>query len=201
MAKSGFYSKLKKEFPSIARQVKAFPEAVQAQAFETLYNAFVAESGGSVPIVMKSSKDSLVRAGSTQPNGLEHVAEMRPDGEIELVARDLKAQTLKDAVQRVVYLAIRANQLLTGKESVDNRKVVHKSLKKYRLTSGSAYNALSKVPGIIKVGNEWSLDGPAKDEADKYIKEVADDSIQGKFFPGTISRPKNKQTNPKSKQK
>jgi hypothetical protein len=57
------------------------------------------------------------------------------------------------------------------------------------------------VPGLIKVGNEWSLDGPAKEEADKYIQEIKDDSIQGKFKPGTISRPKKKKSARKVKQK
>lgn len=164
MVKSGFYAKLKKEFPSIARYVKAFPESVQPQVFETLYNAFLAESSGAA---LPSSKPP--KAPSTQGNGLDGIAALLPDGGIEMTARDLKAKTLRDAVQRVVYLSIRANELLTGKQSADSRTTVHKSLKKYRLTSGSARNALTKVPGIIKVGNDWSLDGPAKDEADKYV--------------------------------
>lgn len=195
MVKRSFYEKLKKEYPIMAKYVKAFPEAAQVKAFETLYNAYLAEIGGAqtgvanVPQVTREFHD------------LSGVAELLPGGSIELTARDPKAKNLEDKVQRIVYVAIRANELLTGNKSTDKKKVVQKFLKKYKLTSGAARNALTRVPGLIKVGNEWSLDGPAKDEADKYIREIKDDSIQGKFKHGTISRARKKKSTRKAKRK
>jgi hypothetical protein len=196
MVKGSLYEKLKKEYPTMTKYVKAFPEAVQVKAFETLYNAYLADIGITQIGIFKEPR--VTTGGS---NDLSGVAELLPDGGIELTVRDPKAGTRQDAVKRVVYVTIRANELLTGKTSADKKKVVMKGLKKMRLTSGTARNALTKVPGLIKVGNEWSLDGPAKEEADKYIQEIKDDSIQGKFKPGTISRPKKKKSARKVKQK
>lgn len=195
MVKRSFYERLKKEFPTIAKYVKTFPEAVQVKAFEILYNAYVADIGDVPSAIIKRSEVAR------EANDLTGIAELLADGSIELTARDPKANTLRDAVKRVVYLAIRANELLAGNKSAHRMKVVNKFLKKYRLTSGAARVELTKVPGLIKVGNEWSLDGPAKEEADKYIREVNDDSIEGKFKPGTISRPKKKKSTKKVKRR
>jgi hypothetical protein len=111
------------------------------------------------------------------------IARIADNGNLELTIRDLKARSTIDASIRLAHIAIFANEQLTGSTSLSSRKVLVPILKSWRCYDGNTRPALAKQKGILRTGDNLSLDAIARKDAEKYITEVLDDAAVGNWNP------------------
>jgi hypothetical protein len=111
------------------------------------------------------------------------IARIADNGNLELTVRDLKARSTIDASIRLAHIAIFANEQLTGSTSLSSRKVLVPILKSWRCYDGNTRPAMAKQKGILRSGDNLSLDVIARKDAEKYITEVLDDAVVGSWNP------------------
>lgn len=138
-----------------------------------------------------------IKAGGNEIPGIACISD---SGEFKLTVRDIKAKNAKDAAIRLVHIIVYAYEKLK-KEAVSSRKVVTPILKQWRLHTGSIRGTIANLPGIIRDRDNLSLDVHAKRDAEKYIKDVSDDTVQGKWKPSYKGRKKVKKKKTVSKKK
>lgn len=138
-----------------------------------------------------------IKAGGNEIPGIACISD---SGEFKLTVCDIKAKNAKDAAIRLVHIIVYAYEKLK-KEAVSSKKVVTPILKQWRVYMGSVREAIAQLPGLIRDGDNLSLDVHAKRDAEKYIKDVSDDTVQGKWKPSCKGRKKvkKKKTVPKKK--
>jgi hypothetical protein len=124
-------------------------------------------------------------ASGSERNELAGIAIISNTGDLRITARDLKAKSTNDAAIRLLLVTIRAHQLLLDQSGVSARKVIVPLLKKWRAYDGNTRNAVAKHRGIVRLGDELSLDVHAQNEADRYIEEINDSSVSGKWQPSS----------------
>lgn len=116
------------------------------------------------------------------------IAILSDSGEFKLTIRDLKAKNVKDAAIRLVHVATRAYINLTGKSNVSSKSVILPLLKGWRVYDGNTRVAISRHKGIIRNGDEMSLDFHSQNDADKYMEEILDESVKGVWSPAGKGR-------------
>ena len=117
-------------------------------------------------------------AGLTRLNG---------DGKVEITVRDPKGRSAGDTAKRLIYLAIRAAQLL-GQETVSRKELLNPLLTRWRLNNGNTRRMIGSDRGLLKSGDSLSLDIPAAKEADEFLREALDPTVDGGWKPGTGRR-------------
>ena len=110
------------------------------------------------------------------------VARLTESGELRITARDLKAKSGLDAAMRLAYIAIYAHELLTNLP-FSSRKGLTPLLKEWRLYDGNARAKLSRERGIIRSGDNLSLDAHARLDAERYVNDILDVDIKGSWKP------------------
>ncbi len=118
------------------------------------------------------------------------VARLSEAGEFRLTVRDLKASSANDAAVRLAHIAIRAYQQLTGQRAVSSKSVVVPVLKTWRVYDGNTRRVLAQQKGIVRRADELDLDIHAESDADRYIAETLDESVEGKWRPGAQAKGK-----------
>lgn len=121
-------------------------------------------------------------------NEIPGIARLSPEGAFQLTVRDLKAKNTNDAAIRIVHIICLANEVLTNNLEVSSKSVIVPILKQWRAYTGNTRNAISKHRGILRNGDNVSLDAHAKKDAESYMKEIIDDSMQGKWKPSSGSK-------------
>ncbi|MGD0158410.1 MAG: hypothetical protein ABSB50_20155 [Terracidiphilus sp.] len=116
------------------------------------------------------------------------IAKLSQDGEILLTVRDLKARNTNDAAIRLVHVLIWAAQKLTGSASVSSRRIVTPLLQRYRCYDGNTRHAVASDRGIVRDGDELSLDFHAEQRAEQFVSEILDASVEGQWRPGGSRR-------------
>jgi hypothetical protein len=142
------------------------------------------------------------QAGTALYKGsLDGIAEKDNDGNVHVIVADLKAKNALDAAKRLLYVTLLARKRLL-QEHKTNRRSVTSVLTNYGLNDGNTRNLISKDKALIKDGRKTlSLSAAAVPQAAKYIQEMQDPSLHGKWSPGTTrKRRKSKKTAAKSKQ-
>jgi len=119
------------------------------------------------------------------------IAMLTEAGELRLTVRDLKAKSANDAALRLAHIAIRAYQQLTGQKTMSSKNVLVPLLKDWRVYDGNTRATLARHKGIIRNGDELGLDFHAQADAEKFIKEALDNSIEGTWKPGAKARKRN----------
>ena len=117
-------------------------------------------------------------AGGELPGIAKFVGE-----ELRIIARDIKASSTNDAAIRLVHMAIRANEVLTGSETVSSRHIVTPILKTWRAYTGNTRPAIANQKGILRNGDLVSLDEHGKRDADEYMRQCLDASVEGTWNP------------------
>lgn len=113
--------------------------------------------------------------------------------ELRIIARDIKATSTNDAAIRLVHMAIRANEMLTGSETVSSRHIVTPILKTWRAYTGNTRPAIANQKGILRNGDLVSLDEHGKRDADEYMRQSLDPSVEGTWNPtGAAKKPAKK---------
>jgi hypothetical protein len=156
-----------------------------------------------------TSGSQQTRSGATSPEGgvitapgsLDGIAEKDEEGNVSIVVSDLKARNAKDAAKRLIYVTLLARKKLLQEQKTD-RAVVTSVLTNYGLYDGNSRHLISKDKALIKDGRKkLTLSAAAAPQAAKYIQEIQDPAVKGKWSPGiTRKRRKPKKTVGKSKQ-
>jgi hypothetical protein len=147
--------------------------------------ASVAPKGPSRP----SNGDKGSQTSEQQQGAHSEIAEINEDGTLLLHLRDLKAKTKIDATKRLVLITLLLAEELSGKKTVSSKNVLLPLLKEWRVYDGNTREFIATYQGIHRKGDELSLDKPGKDEARKYLAEIADETIIGSWSPAQASRP------------
>ncbi|HEX7030365.1 MAG TPA: hypothetical protein VF254_07195 [Gammaproteobacteria bacterium] len=121
-------------------------------------------------------------------NEIPGIARLDADGKLRLTIRDLKAKSTNDAAIRLTHIAIYAYQKLTGEESVSSKSVVVPILKEWRSYTGNTRPALAQHKGILRTGDRLSLDAHSQRDAETYIREALDPSVEGNWRPSSRER-------------
>jgi hypothetical protein len=110
------------------------------------------------------------------------VAKMTASG-FELTARDLKARSTNDAAIRIAHVVIYAYEKLTGEKVVSSKRILLPILRQWRAYDGNTRPAIANHKGIHRDGDNLSLDAIARKDAEKFIVEILDDSVEGTWNP------------------
>ncbi len=153
---------------------------------------FVPASKGSTPLHRGESSPSANVGGNEIPG----IARLGEDGALHITIRDLKAKSANDAAIRLAHVAIRAYQQLTGEKTMSSKKILLPALNNYRIYDGNTRAALAREKGLIRKGDELDLDQHAQNDAAKFMAEILDDSVTGKWVPKSksLKRAATKQT-------
>lgn len=145
------------------------------------------------PVSQASSIEIPAAGGGEIPGVAKFVGE-----ELRIIARDIKASSTNDAAIRLVHIAIRANERLTGSESVSSRHVVTPILKAWRTYTGNTRGAITNQKGVLRNGDLVSLDEHGKRDADEYMRQILDPSVEGAWNPTGSSKKSAKKSSGKS---
>lgn len=129
-----------------------------------------------------SAADGGTRAGSSStPVGtLGGVAE-KDNGNVHIIATDLKAKNAMDAARRLVYVTLYARSVLLS-EKKTARKALVEVLKGYNLYDGNTRRLIASDKGLIRDGRKtiW-LSNPAAEVARGFVKEIQDPTTKGSW--------------------
>jgi hypothetical protein len=153
--------------------------------------------GGEVAVSKETTKEpekgqaatlnSLLSLSSNR-HEIPGIALISDNGDFRLTVRDPKATSANDAAVRLALVAIYAYCELTGENSVSSRKIVVPTLTTWRAYTGNTRATLAKHQGIIRSGDALSLDQHARREAEKYIREILDEGVEGSWQPSGVSK-------------
>lgn len=118
------------------------------------------------------------------------IARLEDDGTLTLTVRDLKARSANEAAIRLAHVAIYAYCKLSGEKVASSRGIVTPLLQQWRVYDGNTRRVLKEHRGIIRNGDLLSLDAHSRAEAEQYIAEILDPSIDGKWKASTTSKRK-----------
>lgn len=110
------------------------------------------------------------------------IARLTDSGDLKITARDLKAKSGLDAAVRLAHIAIYVHEQLTG-QPFSSRKGLTPLLQQWRVYDGNARAKLAKERGIIRSGDDLTLDAHARLDAEKYIEEILSDDVPGQWRP------------------
>jgi hypothetical protein len=114
---------------------------------------------------------------------LRGVVEYSEDGTLRVIARDLKAKSRNDAAIRLAHITVYAHQKITGEQKTSSKKVLLPVLREWRAYDPNTRVALAHQPGIKRDGDWLSLDVHSRRDAETYIRQIVDDSVQGAWRP------------------
>jgi hypothetical protein len=113
---------------------------------------------------------------------LPGIARLTDAGDLQVTIRDLKARSGLDAAVRLAYVAIYAYQQLAG-QAFSSPKGLTPLLKTWRVYDGNSRTRLAKDKGILRNGDDLSLDAHATRDAERFIQEMLDDGVAGSWKP------------------
>ena len=125
---------------------------------------------------------------SVTPGEIPGIAKLSQSGELQLTVRDFKAKSTNDAAVRLIHIVIWATTKLTGETSVSSKGVIVPLLKKYRCYDGNTRTAIARDKGLVRDGDQLSLDFHAEQFAKKVAEEILDSATEGKWKPGSAKR-------------
>ena len=116
------------------------------------------------------------------------IAKLSQSGEVQLTVRDFKAKSTNDAAIRLVHVLIWATKKLTGEASASSKHSIVPWLRKYRCYDGNTRGAIAKDKGLVRDGDQLSLDFHAEQNAERFMEEILNPEIEGKWKPGPTKR-------------
>jgi len=132
-----------------------------------------------------SSKTNSQMIGTTVAgNQIAGIAKVSADGDLQITIRDLKARSANDAALRLLHVLVWASGKLTGQQSVSSKAVIVPWLKRYRCYDGNTRGVIAQDKGILRDGDLISLDFHAEQRAEKFVEEILDPAVEGKWKPG-----------------
>jgi hypothetical protein len=128
----------------------------------------------------KSSESVESQSEGPVANEIPRVARLMANGDLRVLVRDVKARSKLNAAVRMAHIAIYAYEKLAG-APLQSRTGLTPVLKSHRLYDGNTRSRIAKEPGIVRDGDQLTLDDNARQAAEKYIGEALDASVEGKW--------------------
>jgi hypothetical protein len=110
------------------------------------------------------------------------IGRLTEDGQLRITIRDLKAKSGLDAATRLAHVSIYAWQQLTG-EPMSSRRTLTPILKEWRLYDGNTRHRLAVDRGILRDGDNLTLDAHARADAEHFMEEILNPEMQGSWRP------------------
>jgi len=132
---------------------------------------------------LMSQPSTLAASSASSNTELPGIARLLDDGSLKILARDLKAKSALDAAVRLSYVAIHAYSVLSQGGKLSSRKGLTQILKQYRLYDGNVRARLARERGIVRDGDNLSLDAHATTDAERYMGEITNAEITGQWKP------------------
>lgn len=123
-------------------------------------------------------------AALTQPKTereIPGIARLSEAGDLKITVRDLKARSGLDAAVRLAHVAIYAYERLSGGQALSSSRGLTPILREWRLYDGNTRTRLAKEKGVLRDGDELRLDAHSRRDAEKYVEEILDASVEGKW--------------------
>lgn len=136
-----------------------------------------------IGVVARSPELRPLSSGAGEIPG---IARLGSDGTFKLTVRDIKAKNTNDAAIRLVHVVVLAHELLTNESSVSSKQVLVPVLREWRAYTGNTRAIIATHKGIIREGDRISLDAHARQEAEEYIRQIQDDTVQGSWKPTAV---------------
>ena len=137
----------------------------------------------------QSARVEAIQIASSDDNKeIPGIAMLSAGGEFRLTVRDVKAKSAIDAALRLTHIVIRAHERLTGQKSISSKNMLVPLLKTWRVYDGNARYALAKHKGIVRNGDNLELDFHAQQDADRFIADVLDATVEGSWDPSAKAR-------------
>jgi hypothetical protein len=184
------FEKLKENLPEIAKIVETFPPSLQEKVYDTLVSELLGKRDNTA--FKDQNYDNSPSKRDNTKGELSAVATLTPEGQYHSSIRDLKATNAKDAAKRLVYVLIRSYTKLMNSPSISRKEVINPELVRWRLSDGNTRALIASDRGIIKQGDQLSLDQHAQNEADEFIKDIEDSDKIGSWKPGLVKRQRRK---------
>jgi len=144
----------------------------------------VAPTGWGTTRAAIASAPSLGTADVSQgEREIPGIARLSDAGELKITIRDLKARSGLDAAVRLAHVAIYAYERLTGGQALSSSRGLTPILREWRLYDGNTRTRLAKEKGMLRDGDELRLDAHSRRDAEKYIGEILDSAVEGKWRP------------------
>jgi hypothetical protein len=129
------------------------------------------------------STAGVAEVQGTGTKELDGIARLGEDGSLRLTVRDLKANSTNDAAVRLAHVAIYAHEYLTGGQPLSSKGILTPLLKEWRVYDGNTRARLAREKGIIRNGDMLNLDAHARRDAERYVKEILEASVEGSWKP------------------
>ena len=129
------------------------------------------------------SRTSPLDQVTAAPKELPGIARISDSGDLKITVRDLKAKSGLDAAVRLAHVAIYAYDHLTGGQPFSSRKGLTPLLQQWRLYDGNARARLASHRGIMRSGDNLTLDAHARRDAERFIEEILSDEVPGQWRP------------------
>jgi hypothetical protein len=180
-----------KEIAAIAVISAALAGLSDAEARQRVISYVLARylpQGGALPAIpapraaVASPATPVSPTALTATNEIPGIARLTEAGELRVTVRDLKARSGLDAAVRLAYVAIFAYQKLAGRP-LSSPTGLTPLLKTWRLYDGNTRTRLGRDKGILRSGDDLSLDAHATRDAERFIQEILDDAVEGGWKP------------------
>jgi hypothetical protein len=132
--------------------------------------------------------DAIDSADARRSGEIPGIAKLSQSGDVQVTVRDFKAKSANDAAIRLVHVLIWATTRLTGNGVVSSKGLIVPWLRKYRCYDGNTRWAIAKDKGLVRDGDQLSLDFHAEQLAEKFVGEILDPAIEGRWKPSTPKR-------------
>jgi PAS domain S-box-containing protein len=99
---------------------------------------------------------------------LPGIARLTGAGEFVITLRQLGARSRLEAAVRLARIAIYAHEFLAGRP-LSSRKTLTPLLKAWGLYDGNTRSRLAREPGILRRGDELTLDGAARQSVERLL--------------------------------
>lgn len=167
---------------TISAALAGLPDADARQRVITYVLARYLPQLGATSLAARAVAASTSGAGLPAANEIAGVARLTETGDFRVTIRDLKARSGLDAAVRLAYVAIHAYQKLTGRP-LSSPTGLTPLLKAWRVYDGNTRTRLAKDKGIVRDGDDLSLDAHATRDAERFIQEILDDAVEGGWKP------------------
>ena len=190
------YEKLLKEMPKIAEVVKQLPENLQKEAFDRLVSELTGNTSAipvqqPAPVKKQEIQPTQKSSQGTSEVNLQGICTVR-NGDYHFTVRDLKAKNAKDAAKRLVYVLIYSYMKSMNTVEASRKELINPHLESWRLNNGNTRGLISSDPGILKNGDNYSLDIHSENEAQDFIREIKDPGVVGSWKPGATRKKRKK---------
>lgn len=113
---------------------------------------------------------SAIRVEGAEPE-IPGIARLTDAGAFQMTLGELKARSRLEAAVRLATVAIHAHQQLTGRP-LSSRRFLTPLLKAWRLYDGNTRSRLAREPGIIRSGDDLTLDAQTRREAERFVSDL-----------------------------